>query len=114
MAQPASSADLRVRADEGRRAMESSGPRPIVRRRTIGVLLVVVASHTGFAILPAASQTSAAPSDEVPQSLRTIGAIAGRIPREATLTPRTPAGEAARMAAAKGAQEAEPTREAAL
>ena len=84
--------------------MESSDPRQIVRRRTIGVLLVVVASHTGLATWPAASQTSSAPSDEVLQSLRTIGAIAGSIPREATLTPRTPAGEAARMAVAKGAK----------
>ena len=84
--------------------MESYGPRPIVLRRTIAMLLVFVASHTGLATLPAASQTSSAPSDEMLQSLRTIGAIGGSVPREATLTPRTPAGEAAWIAAAKGAK----------
>ena len=82
----------------------SPRPRRVARRLLISVLLVFLAGHAGCATTVAPPRAfSSAPPEDVLQSLRTIGVIAGNLPHEATLTARTPVGKAALWGAAGGA-----------
>ncbi|MBI1735333.1 MAG: hypothetical protein HYR51_09170 [Candidatus Rokubacteria bacterium] len=77
-----------------------------MHRLAVLALFAAVAVQVGCATAtPPRPSAAAPPADEVLDSLRVIGVVAGSVPADATLAPRTPAAEAARRGASKAAAE---------